>query len=227
MTDLKEHDKLEDQAADVSVTQIDWIKNHVLEFDKIITPDWDLGRLPILSRNTCYTGYELVSRFSDMLQQSVDERLNTIESVMKSVDKCITSSLLADNILQQVETQLPKENTPVQNFTDEDVLNISSIQLSWIKKHIKNYFKAKADRDLTAEEFLILGMNTIIAGYYLQFQYATKVAQDLEQFKALMLSLKSSISTILGNTFLNKEILSQLVAEALLHVTKNKLVKNK
>ena len=120
-----------------------------------------------------------------------------------------------------MEVELTKEQQ--EQWADE-----SAKRIAWIQKHVKNYFKAINGDRLSAEELLILGMDTIMAGYTMVSRFSDMVGHNADDRIAAVASVRSSIDTMLSKSFLNKEVAEKQVAQMVQHeleAQKGKLIK--
>ncbi len=85
-----QYEQMKQKMGEESIKRQEWIQKHVKEYYKALNGDkLSPEEILILGMDTIQAGYALVSRFSDMIQQGVDERMNTIISVREQIDKTL------------------------------------------------------------------------------------------------------------------------------------------
>lgn len=89
---LEEYNK---RVAEESLKRQEWIQKHVKSYFRALNGDkLSAEELFMLSMDTIIAGYTMVTRYSDMLEQNIDERLNTVASVRSAIDNILSKSIM-------------------------------------------------------------------------------------------------------------------------------------
>lgn len=85
-----------------SVKRQEWIQKHVREYFKAINGNkLNAPEMFALGMDTIIAGYKMVSRFSDMLSQNADERMNTILTVRSYINDELNKTFLNEAFVNE------------------------------------------------------------------------------------------------------------------------------
>ena len=117
----------------------------------------------------------------------------------------------------------------VSKEQEEKMAELSEKRIEIIQKQIKSYFTALSPLGkLSPEEMLLIGMDTITAGYGLISRFSDMAEQNVEDRINAIMSVRAGIDGILSKTLLNKPVVEAMVANTAMHnikASKNKLIK--
>ena len=105
----------EEQAVDASAKRIAWIQKHVKNYYRTLNGDrLSPEELLVLAMDTIMAGYSMVSRFCDMVEQGVEERIGTVGSVRMTIDNLLSKSFLNKEVAEQQVAQMVQHNLEAQ-----------------------------------------------------------------------------------------------------------------
>ena len=96
----KQLEEYNQKVADESLKRQEWIQKHVKNYFRALNGDkLSPEELFMLSMDTIIAGYTMVTRYSDMVEQNVEERINTLASVRAGIDNILQKSLMNKEVV--------------------------------------------------------------------------------------------------------------------------------
>ena len=96
----KQLEEYNQKVADESLKRQEWIQRHVKSYFRALNGDkLSPEELFMLSMDTIIAGYTMVTRYSDMIEQNVEERINTLASVRAGIDNILQKSLMNKEVV--------------------------------------------------------------------------------------------------------------------------------
>lgn len=96
----KQLEEYNQKVADESLKRQEWIQKHVKNYFRALNGDkLSPEELFMLSMDTIIAGYTMVTRYSDMVEQNVEERINTLASVRACIDNILQKSLMNNEVV--------------------------------------------------------------------------------------------------------------------------------
>ena len=107
----KQLEEYNQKIADESLKRQEWIQKHVKNYFRALNGDkLSPEELFMLSMDTIIAGYTMVTRYSDMIEQNVEERINTLASVRAGIDNILQKSLMNKEVVTAQVTQTAIHN---------------------------------------------------------------------------------------------------------------------
>ena len=107
----KQLEEYNQKVADESLKRQEWIQKHVKNYFRALNGDkLSPEELFMLSMDTIIAGYTMVTRYSDMIEQNVEERINTLASVRAGIDNILQKSLMNKEVVTAQVTQTAIHN---------------------------------------------------------------------------------------------------------------------
>ena len=107
----KQLEEYNQKIADESLKRQEWIQKHVKNYFRALNGDkLSPEELFMLSMDTIIAGYTMVTRYSDMVEQNVEERINTLASVRAGIDNILQKSLMNKEVVTAQVTQTAIHN---------------------------------------------------------------------------------------------------------------------
>ena len=95
-----QYEQMKQKMGEESIKRQEWIQKHVKSYFRALNGDkLSPEELFMLSMDTIIAGYTMVTRYSDMVEQNVEERINTLASVRAGIDNILQKSLMNKEVV--------------------------------------------------------------------------------------------------------------------------------